>query len=455
MSGAGVFLVLFFVGVCAAAPEKLVYAQLGRDVELRSPFGTDKYVTWYIGGADVAWSNPSGGRKILETEWRPRLELSSNGLVIKNVTRGEFGAFSCVARDKKIETGRQLFKLVQVEVVVDPPVLVSGQWLSLSCSVPDPGHAPRVHWVGPKGQTPETSGGGARVRTTADHSGDWTYVLTDQNERTTGTVNVRVIDLLPLAPVQTVFTSSSSPLLVPCSLAPGASWTDVRSRGVVEVGWNFCPNVWCDKPRLLTLSLESKPTWTTAAKGRARPKHDPGNGDLSLGRNVGRDGDAGAYECFIRFKDGEILNRTVRVEVLRIVASPGTRLNEGDPLNLTCTTGRPPRPDLQIKWLPPSSLSALRPPPHISIPSAGGAENGTWTCELWRGEELLTSTRVELRIESKFSVWMLVTLCALAAILILLVVLIIIIQRRRQRRSRRHMRLCQCKNPKPKGFYRS
>ncbi|XP_055083659.1 CD4-1 molecule isoform X2 [Periophthalmus magnuspinnatus] len=377
MSGAGVFLVLFFVGVCAAAPEKLVYAQLGRDVELRSPFGTDKYVTWYIGGADVAWSNPSGGRKILETEWRPRLELSSNGLVIKNVTRGEFGAFSCVARDKKIETGRQLFKLVQVE------------------------------------------------------------------------------DLLPLAPVQTVFTSSSSPLLVPCSLAPGASWTDVRSRGVVEVGWNFCPNVWCDKPRLLTLSLESKPTWTTAAKGRARPKHDPGNGDLSLGRNVGRDGDAGAYECFIRFKDGEILNRTVRVEVLRIVASPGTRLNEGDPLNLTCTTGRPPRPDLQIKWLPPSSLSALRPPPHISIPSAGGAENGTWTCELWRGEELLTSTRVELRIESKFSVWMLVTLCALAAILILLVVLIIIIQRRRQRRSRRHMRLCQCKNPKPKGFYRS
>ncbi|KAJ0066358.1 hypothetical protein NL108_011164 [Boleophthalmus pectinirostris] len=459
MSYFQLFFLFCFLGLHAAVAQERVYARLGDNVQINSRHEPDKYFFWSIGGKDVAWSNPNGGRNIAP-DWTGRLSLSSNGLVIKNVTQRDFGVFTCTVKDKLKEVGTETFRLFQLNVDVEKTVLLPGEWLSLSCSVSDGLSSPQIHWVDPQGQ--KSDGGRVRVQAAGAHSGQWTYVVSDGDRETKGNVKVTVIDLLPSALVRTLYTSTSSPLSIPCSLSPSNSWEEVKSKGVLEVGWNFCPpNLQRNKSSLHSLSLETKPSWKRHTERAPRPKLNPSTGDLSLGRNVGREEDAGAYECFLKFQHGGIVNRTVRVEVLQIIASPGTTLTEGEQLNLTCTTGHPLPPDLQVKWSPPqnSSLpvfpSSVQPPAHINVPSAGGEQNGTWRCELWRGEELLTSAVVELRIESKISVWMLVTLCAAAAILVLLVILIVIIHRRRQRRTRRYKGFCHCKNPKPKGFYRS
>lgn len=166
----------------------------------------------------------------------------------------------------------------------------------------------------------------------------------------------------------------------------------------------------------------------------------------------------------MKFKNDGILNRTVDVELLQITASPGTELINGQQLNLTCTTGRPLPSDLQVTWFPPKEASPHYPlaydhqSAHLTIPEVGRGDKGTWRCELRRADTPLTSAAVALNIEPKISVWLLVTLCGATVILVLLMILVFMLHRRRTRRIRRHKlkhRLCRCKNPKPKGFYRS
>lgn len=464
-------LLLCILGFQATVADEIIYAQVGEDVSLNLSYDSNKYFTWFFANEQIATLNPFGGKQI-EPGWVPHLTLSHNSLVVKNLTQSDFGIFSCSVRDKRAEVGKNNFRLIQLNVAVDRPVLLPGETLSLTCGVRSQEYTPQISWLDPRGEK-QGSAGRAVVQVTSAHSGEWTCVVSRAGKEKRVKIKVTVIDLLPLAPIEIQYASTSTPLTIPCSLAEGTTWDQVKSKGIHEVGWNFCPpKPQCDKPSLFLLSLvDNKPTWKKLTDRALRPSPNPGRGDLSLGRNLAREEDGGDYECFVKFQNGVTLNRTVRVEVLRIIASPGTQLTTGQELNLTCTTGHPLPPDIQIKWIPPrqsSSSSSTPPPPallspftqdlgspHLTVEEVGSDHNGTWTCELRRGETSLTSAAVVLKIESKFSAWMLVTLCAAAAILILLVILIIILQRRRQRRTRRHMRLCHCKNPKPKGFYRS
>ncbi|GLD63811.1 uncharacterized protein AKAME5_001539700 [Lates japonicus] len=139
----------------------------------------------------------------------------------------------------------------------------------------------------------------------------------------------------------------------------------------------------------------------------------------------------------------------------------GTELISGQPLNLTCSTGNQLPPNMLLKWSPPkqSSLSPLKSDHHpakLTIPQVHTGDEGNWGCALWQGSKQLTSAVITLKIEPKLNVWILVTICSAAVVVILILILVFIFYRRRQRKMRhlRH-RLCQCKNPKPKGFYRT
>lgn len=447
----------------ATVAEQIIYAQVGEDVSLNLPDTSDKwYFYWYFKDKNIAALNPSGGK---QSEWGTRLSLSPQSLVIRNLTREDFGSYTCTVRNKMTDVKKVLFRLIQLNVAVNPLIALPGELLSLTCDAGSQDPTPHIYWVGPKGQRME--GGKHMVQADGSHSGEWTCVVANAGREKRVKIKVTVIDLLPPTPTLTQFTSALKPLTIPCSLAADSTWDKVKSRGIYEVGWNFCPR----KPQsvkssLFLLPLENdKLTWKTQTDWAPWPSPNPSSGDFSLGGKLAPEGD---YECFAKFQNGVTLNRTVRVEVLRIIASPGTQLSTGQQLNLTCTTGYPLPSDVQLQWFPPKETSSSSSSPDSLSPSAldlrspilslrgvGRDHNGTWRCELRRGEASLTSAVVVVKIEPKFNAWMLVTLCAAATILILLVILIVILQRRKQRRTRRHKRLCRCPNPKPKGFYRS
>uniref|UniRef100_A0A8C6UTU4 Ig-like domain-containing protein n=1 Tax=Neogobius melanostomus TaxID=47308 RepID=A0A8C6UTU4_9GOBI len=381
------------------AEETLIYAQAGEDVSLNLQSESERYFQWYFDNTQIAWYNPLGGHKTTE-EWRNRLIPSHASLLIKNLTQTDFSVFSCTVKYKQKEV-----------VAVEPPVLLPGDQLSLTCEVKSKDYTPQFHWVDPRGQK-MVGGGTLTVQATSLHSGQWTCVVTRAGKEKNVTMKVTVIDLLPPAPIPTEYTSLSRPFTVRCSLAANTTWAQVKSKGIPEVGWSFCPaKPPCDKSSLFRLSLEdAKPTWKTLTDRALRPRENPSRGDLSLGRNLAREEDAGDYECFMKFQDGVILNRTVRVEVLRIIASPGTQLTTGQQLNLTCITDYPLPPDMQIQWFPPevasSSSSSSSPSPsaqdlhspHLTLKEVGSDQNGTWRCELRRGDTFLTSAVVVLNI---------------------------------------------------------
>lgn len=148
---------------------------------------------------------------------------------------------------------------------------------------------------------------------------------------------------------------------------------------------------------------------------------------------------------------------TVDVVVLEIIAHPRPELIYGQQVNLSCSTGEQLPNDMKLNWtLPKTSSPNILYPTHITVPEVGKEDNGKWGCELWQGGNKLTSVEILLKIEPRLSVWMLVIICSAAVILLLLLVLAFIHYRRRKQKMRlRRHRLCQCKNPKPKGFYRT
>lgn len=165
----------------------------------------------------------------------------------------------------------------------------------------------------------------------------------------------------------------------------------------------------------------------------------------------------GRYTCSMKFKNGRTLETTVDVVVLEIVAHPKAELIYGQQVNLSCSTGDQLPNDMKLNWTSPKTSSSYTPyPTHITVLEVGKEDNGKWGCELWQGGNKLTSDEILLKIEPRLSVWMLVIICSAAVILLLLLVLAFIHYRRRKQKTRllRHQ-LCQCKNPKPKGFYRT
>ncbi|XP_068591532.1 CD4-1 molecule isoform X2 [Cebidichthys violaceus] len=445
---------------------EVVYAQLGETATLKSPGGVNlqnEYVYWHFekeDGLQLAWRNNMGGSGTASAEpWKDRLSLSDASLIIKDVQQNDFGTFLLKGTGV---TRLTTYKLLKLTVSVNPlSPLLPGDSLSLFCNAQTlPGHKdPKIQWLNPSGEKIKTSQGSLTVRATSQDNGQWTCVVTYDKKENKATVSVTVLDLSP-APLHPQYTSKSWPLTVPCSIPAHISWDQLKAKDIQDVRWHFVPESGFSPQSLFSLSLADPLTWKADQDRGLRPVTDPKKKNLSLTRNRGTEEDEGDYVCALGFKNGVTLNRTVHVKVLQIISSPGTELISGQQLNLTCSLGHPLPSDLQLKWFPPEQSSLSSPTSdrdlaHLTIPEVGKGDGGKWRCELWQSNARLTSAEITLKIEPKMSSWMLVVICSVTVIVILLLILVFILYRRRQKMTHLRRRLCKCKTPKPKGFYRT
>ncbi|XP_020504726.2 CD4-1 molecule isoform X1 [Labrus bergylta] len=463
-------LILSAVLASSTKAEEVIYAQVGDTVTLKLLNNLHgNYLHWYFGdesGVRLAWSNPLGGKDFINTEhWKTKLSDDSS-LIINDIKQENFGTFVCKSLS---ESNKLTYRLLKISVTMDrASPLVPGELLTLTCIAETPPNAqsPEIHWLNPRGEKVETKQGKHKVRVTSQDHGQWTCVVTNNKKENQAKTSVTVVDLSP-APLDPLYTSKSTPLTVPCSFPAHISWEQIKAVGLQEVNWHFNPqpgsnNVSGYPQRLFFLSLGDPPTWKKDQDRDLTPVLDLKKGLLSLTRKQGREHDKGDYFCSMKVRDGVILNRTVHVKVLQITSSAGTEFISGQQVNLSCSVGEPLPSSLRLKWVPPEQSSLLslttdHHPAHLTIRGVGAGDGGRWRCELWQGNVCLTSAVITLKIaEPKLSVWMLVIICSVTVIIVLLLILVFIICRRRQRKTShlRH-RLCKCKNPKPKGFYRT
>ncbi|XP_035498050.1 CD4-1 molecule [Scophthalmus maximus] len=461
--------IIFFTLLSSATGAEVVYGRVGETVTLESP-AVYTYVYWKFGkedGLQLAWRNHLGGGGVIkDVPWNDMLALSANSLTIKKIQPENFGTYFCIVltRNSVLPTITTT-NLIKLDVRMNPSSpLLPGESLTLACTTETPQglKKPEIHWLDPRGERMKNSQGTVKMRVKSQDDGMWTCSVANKKQVQ---ISVKVVDLSP-APLHPQYTSKSSPITVPCSISPHITWQQIKDKGIQEVHWQFFPKPSSglsagDPQRLFSLSLGDPLSWIPDAHRELRPAQDPKTGNLALTRKQGREEDRGDYVCTMKFKNGVTMNRTVHVEVLQIVSSRGTGLVSGQSLNLTCSIGRPLPSDLQLQWSPPkpSSLPSLqsdRHPAHLTIPGVSTDDGGNWRCALWQGKTRLTSAAITLKIEPKLSVWMLVIICSAAVIPILLIILGFILCRRRHRKMR-HLRhqLCRCKNPKPKGFYRT
>ncbi|KAG7216969.1 hypothetical protein INR49_001623 [Caranx melampygus] len=362
-------------------------------------------------------------------DWKDKLSWNGASLVISNIDNKNFGAYHCQTSEKDHGSIVATIKVLKLDVSMKPSSpLLPQELLFLSCSVDTQGEKkPVIHWLSPKKEQVKHNTGAVNMMVNSQDSGEWTCVVNNSGKVKEAKVHVTVLDF-SLPPVHRQFTSESMPLTIPCSFPQYVSWEHLKARGAQEIYWEFMPklssnSLFGDKQKLYFLSMENIQAWNHTGQSRElKPVQD-----------------------------------------LKVIASPQTVLVSGQPLNLTCSSGnlQPPDPELHLQWVLPQRSSLSFPgsdhhPADLIIPEVGTGDGGKWVCVLWRGEKKLTSAEITLKIEPKLSVWMLVIICSAAASVLLILILVFIFCRRRQRRVRhlRH-RLCQCKNPKPKGFYRT
>ncbi|XP_006802907.1 CD4-1 molecule [Neolamprologus brichardi] len=458
-------LLLIAVIVSTTGAQEEIYAKEGQDITLKPiSYPAQSYVYWYFekqDGHQLAWVNHLGGKGFSNDEkWKNSLSLTGTSLVIKNLQKGLFGTFFC-----KITAAGQsdlitVFNVIQVNVIEkSASPLLSGDNLSLTCSLGSvPQNTPEIYWVSPQGNR-EGNKGTVDIQARSEHNGQWDCVVKKNGNEKKFPVSVTVVDLAPVP--SHLYTSTDSPLTIPCSLISSVTWEQVKKKEIEEVQWHFAPKLSSgtspDQPQqLFSLDLE-KLTWKKNANNGLSPVYYIKNGNLSLTKSKATVEDRGRYTCSMKFKNGRTLETTVDVVVLEIIAHPKTELIYGQQVNLSCSTGEQLPNDMKLNWTSPkTSSSYISYPTHITVPEVGKEDNGKWGCELWQGGNKLTSDEILLKIEPRLSVWMLVIICSAAVILLLLLVLAFIHYRRRKQKTRllRH-RLCQCKNPKPKGFYRT
>ncbi|XP_076593485.1 CD4-1 molecule [Chaetodon auriga] len=460
-------LILIPVLLSTRGAEEVIYAQLGATVFLKAPEVANShnyYLYWYFGGAEIAWRNTLGGTGFSSGKWNFTRSFSGDSLTIPDIKH--FGTF--VGKLMKNGEVTVTYKVVKLNVNMIPPSpVLLGESLSLICNPETPGRDTKqeIHWLNPQGEKVKSNKGQLNLKATEQHNGQWTCVVTNNNRESKAKISVVVVYLSPAAS-STQYTSKSWPLTIPCSIPSHISWDQIKSKGIQQVHWDFIPSPGSilnssGPQRLFSLSLEEPLAWKPDQHRGLTPVSTLKNGNLSLTRNRVKEEDSGDYKCTLKFRNGGTLSRTVHVNVLQITSSPGTDLISGQQVNLSCSVGRPLPSDLRVKWFPPEQSSLPPPlpdhhPAHLPIPAVGTGDSGKWKCELWQNDKRLTSAVIMLKIESKQSVWMTVIICSVTAIVVLLLILVLVLYRRRQRKMRhlRH-RLCQCKNPKPKGFYRT
>lgn len=460
-------LLLTAVILSTTGAQEEIYAKEGETITLEpTSHPAQSYVYWYfekLDGHQLAWLNPLGGKGFSNDEkWKNRLSLNGAMLIINNIQKDNFGTFVCKITAAGQSDSITAFKVIQVNVIEkSASPLLSGERLSLTCSLGrGPQNPPEIYWLSPRGNR-EGNKGTVSITASSEHYGQWNCVVKKNGKEKKFPVSVTVVDLAPVPSHQ--YTSTVSPLTIPCSLIPGVTWEQVKKKGIEEVQWHFAPKLssgtFSDNPEhLFSLDLE-KLTWKKVqdnVKGLS-PVYNIKIGNLSLTKSKATVGDRGRYTCSMKFKNDRTLKTTVDVVVLEIIAHPRPELIYGQQVNLSCSTGEQLPNDMKLNWtLPKTSSPDILYPTHITVPEVGKEDNGKWGCELWQGGNKLTSVEILLKIEPRLSVWMLVIICSAAVILLLLLVLAFIHYRRRKQKMRlRRHRLCQCKNPKPKGFYRT
>ncbi|XP_036930891.1 CD4-1 molecule [Acanthopagrus latus] len=464
-------LLLLSVFKSMTGADEVLYAQVGETVSLKPPqeyTPSVHYLYWYFGDLELAWRNPHGGSGINDgqdmAKWKDKLSWSGNSLIIKEIPEEQFGTFTCKLPRDKLEKN---YKLLKVQVSMNPASpLLPGDRLSLTCEADRPRSSkdePKIQWLNPQGENVNNNSRHT-VTATQQHNGEWTCVVANDNKEKRSTITVTVVDLSP-APDHPLYTSKFQSLTIPCSIPSDVSWEQVKAKGVQGVHWDYLSlgssHISGDPQRLFSLSLNDTLSWQPDKNRGLTPVSSLMKGNLSLFINKAKVEDRGDYVCTMKFRSGLTLNRMVQVNVLQITSSPGTDLISGQQLNLTCSLGRPLSSDLQLKLIPPKQshlqpLTSDREPALLNIPEVGTGDGGRWKCELWQRGILLTFVEITLKIEPKLSVWMLIIICSVTVIVLLVLVLVFILCHRRQRKMRhlRH-RLCHCKNPKPKGFYRT
>ncbi|KAK1895732.1 T-cell surface glycoprotein CD4 [Dissostichus eleginoides] len=453
-------LLLLAVLTSTTGAVEVVYAQIGGTVTLNPPKDLKSHYMYWKKDKDssdyLASLNPMGNKiwKIKDEAWK---NISSwSPLIIKNIQQEHFRTFFLKLMLPSANPTFYEYEIRKLTVSVDPssPVL-PGEKVTLSCSAETP-RGEIIKWMNPRGVrnllNPFTFSASMR------DNGPWSCMVTDGQSKSQVNVSVTVLDLSP-ALSRPQYTSTSSPLTVPCSLLPLISWDQIKAKGFRKLHWSFIPTPGSVPQTLFSLSAEGLLTWKpNQNKGLLQPGTNLKKGDLSLGRNRGTEDDAGEYICALEFENGVRLNRGVHVKLLQIVSSTGTELISGQQLNLTCGLEQPLTSDLHLKWFPPkqTTLSDPRPSSPLIIPAVSTADAGKWRCELWQNNTKLTSAEITLEIVPWLSVWMLVVICSVTVIIILVFILAFILCRRRQQKMRHlRRRLCQCKHPKPKGFYRT
>ncbi|KAM7421105.1 hypothetical protein PAMA_015329 [Pampus argenteus] len=462
--------ILIAVLMSTAGAEEVIYAQVGETVTLKTTgIMQNSYIYWHFGNEnapEIAWINRFGGKGF--NQWKDQLSFSDYSLKISNIQQHNFGTFLCIVKSGSSDTKTIItYTIFKLNVSSDPDSpLMPDESLTLTCDVEAPRvQKPQIYWLDPQGTKAGIKGGKVTLSATSQDNGQWTCVVTNNGKQnSTAQISVTVVDLSPTPSVQ--YTSKSSSFAIPCSIHPHVTWKQIKEKDLQAAYWNFSPKSSSGhisgEQMLFALSVENPVEWKKLDQDkRLRPVPNPDKGNLSLIINDVQTKDRGNYICELVFDNSVTLSRSIKVDVLEIISSPGTELILGQRVSLTCSIGRALPSDVKVKWVPPteSSLQALKSdhhPANLTILEVGKGDGGKWRCELWRNDIRLTSAVITLKIESTLRVWMLVTVCGATVIVILICVLVLILYRRRQRKMRHiSYRLCQCKNPKPKGFYRT
>ncbi|KAF7226991.1 CD4-1 molecule isoform X1 [Nothobranchius furzeri] len=436
---------------------EIIYAQVGQTVALNAKQASvNSYFYWTFGlqdGPQVAWMNPHGGKQFASEEiWKNKLSMPLNSLTITNIQEENFGDFFCkVTKITKVISVTH-FRVVKVSVdVTVPSPVMPGERVTLTCKTSQ--EPPKIFWIGPLGEKMTTNQGTYTMTAESQHSGEWTCVVDQTNKFT---ILVAVADIS--APTYQ-YTSINSPFKVPVSIKP-TNFVQQIIQKIKKIEWHFVPKA--------SSSQSQETLFRISGNDQMREELDQRNmefknftkeGEVSLYKEKAEVEDRGNYNCSVTLRNGFMMSSTVQVEVLQILPSPGVELISGHQLNLSCSIGAPLLPGLHVKWFHPKKstlLNADPPSDHLIIPKVSTDDSGTWRCALLQNDTQLTSAEITLKIDPLLSAWMVVTICSAAVILILLLVVgFVLCQRRRQRSRHIRHRLCQCKHPKPKGFYKT
>ncbi|XP_056331289.1 CD4-1 molecule [Danio aesculapii] len=479
----GLILIPLFITVLKAQENhEVIYAQVGGTVTLprekieqtknKNIKTQDIYVNWYNGSEDSPTINRNPQSNINRgKETNTRFSLSADfSLQISPVQESDFVIWRC-EQHVLAGTYKNTYKLYKVSITKVPALLV-GHALSMRIKKADSSVNPSVTWILPRNEGCEEKRNFRDISVYVSnvsmcHNGVWTCQLKYGNKKTEATTTVSVIDLAP-SPADPVYTSfpPSSTVSIPCSLSSAIPWSVLNEIGLQGGSWSFTP---LSEPRspssLLTLNVGSVVRWDVSDGANFTDgKRDITNHNLSIQNLRVSETIRGVYNCSLKFNN-KTISRKVKVEVLKVSVSGGSKVFEGTRVNVTCSLGHMETTGLEVKWKCPSNCPPFnhKSPPHLSVlsfPNIRMKDKGHVECELWKNGQKLTSAQLYLKVEkAPVDIWLCIAIGSGVVVFILLVAIAIICVRRHKQMMmyrRRKTRFCCCNNNKPpKGFYKT